>query len=75
MTSNCSLHPLKPLDPSIDPAYQDGPPPRPHIVHLSGVVEIELPFAVLPDRFRRSGTISLESLEEMVERVAEREEE
>jgi len=75
MTSNCSLHPLKPLDPSIDPAYQDGPPPRLHKVHPTGIIEIELPFAILPDRFRRRQTISLESLEEMVERDAEREEE
>ena len=75
MTSNCSLHPLKPLDPAVDPAYQDGPPPRRHRVYSTGVLEIELPFAVLPDRFRRSGMISLENLEEVVERDAEREEE
>lgn len=74
MTSNCSLHPLKPLDPTIDPAYQDGPAPRPHRVHPSGMIEVDLPFAVLPDRFRRGATISLDSLEETVERNAEREE-
>ena len=75
MTSNCSLHPLKPLDPAIDPAYQDGPPPRPHTVHPTGVIEVIWPFAVLPERFRRSALISLDSLEERIERDAEREEE
>src|SRR5262249_48283647 len=27
MMPNCSLSPLKPLDPAVDPAYADGPPP------------------------------------------------
>jgi len=30
MMSNCSLYRLRPLDPAIDPAYQDGTPPPLH---------------------------------------------
>ncbi|MFN8544341.1 MAG: hypothetical protein U0807_09040 [Candidatus Binatia bacterium] len=75
MMSNCSLHPLAPIDPSIDPAYADGPPPRPHPDHAAGVIEIAWPFAQLPERLRRRQTISIETLEDMLERDAEREEE
>ena len=36
MVSNCSLYPLKPLDPAVDPAYRDGPLPFPHRANHAG---------------------------------------
>ena len=40
MMSNCSLYRLRLLDPAIDPAYQDGPPPREHRVSHAGEIVI-----------------------------------
>lgn len=73
MTSNCSLHRLEPLDPRIDPAYQDGPPPLPHRANHAGEIQVAWPVALLPERLRRSRTISIEALEEELERQAQRE--
>ena len=74
MTSNCSLYPLEPLDPAIDPAYADGPPPPAHPVNHAGEVEIDWPVALIPSRLSRFRTISFETLEDELERSAEREE-
>jgi hypothetical protein len=73
MTSNCSLYPLKPLLPEFDPAYTDGPPPPVHRASHAGEVDPSWPFGQLPVRLSRFRTISLETLEEEVERVATRE--
>jgi len=75
MMSNCSRYPLKPLDPAIDPAYQDGPPPRPHKVNHAGEIVVEWPISVIPGPLRRFHTISIEELENEIEREAEIEEE
>ncbi len=74
MTSNCSVHRLRPLDPAIDPAYQDGAPPRPHRPKLRGEIRTELPVALIPPPLGRFHTISLEALEAELEREAIREE-
>lgn len=73
MTSNCSLYPLKPLLPEFDPAYTDGPAPLPHRGRPVGEIDAAWPFGRLPDRLSRFRTISLETLEEEVERAAARE--
>ena len=74
MVSNCSLYPLKPLDPAVDPAYHDGLPPRPRIAKHVGEIGTEWPIGRIPDRLRRLQTISIEALEDAIERDAEREE-
>jgi len=74
MMSNCSLYPLKPLDPAVDPAYADGPPPPEHRVNHAGEIEIDWPVASIPSRLNRYRTISFETLEDELERNAEREE-
>ena len=74
MTSNCSLYPLKPLDPAMDPAYTDGPPPPEHRVNHAGELEIDWPVSHIPSRLNRFRTISFETLEDALEREAEREE-
>ncbi len=73
MTSNCSLHPLEPLDPAIDPAYVDGPPPRPHPATHAGQLDVAWPVARMPSRLSGFETISFETLEDELERAAERE--
>src|SRR5262249_1157433 len=74
MMSNCSLYPLKPLDPAVDPAYADGPPPPAHRVNHAGEIEIDWPVSSIPDRLNRFQTSSFEALEDELERNAEREE-
>ncbi len=74
MTSNCSVHRLRPLDPAIDPAYQDGAPPRPHRPKLQGEIRTDWPVSLIPPPFGRFSTISLEELEDELEREAVREE-
>jgi hypothetical protein len=74
MMSNCSLYPLAPLDPAIDPAYADGPPPPAHRVNHAGEIDVDWPVASIPSRLNRYRTISLETLEDELERSAEREE-
>jgi hypothetical protein len=74
MTSNCSLYPLAPLDPAIDPAYADGPLPLTHRVNHAGEIEIDWPVNLIPSRLNRFRTISFETLEDELERSAEREE-
>jgi hypothetical protein len=74
MMSNCSLYRLRPLDPAVDPAYQDGPAPLPHPVNHSGELTVELPTTLLPFNLAHASTISIEILEEEIEREARREE-
>jgi hypothetical protein len=74
MVSNCSHHRLEPLDPSIDPAYQDGPPPRPHRPRHAGELAVEWPAPWIPPVDGRLSTVSFEALEDALEREAAREE-
>jgi hypothetical protein len=74
MTSNCSLHRLEPLDPALDPAYTDGPPPPPHPPNHAGEIAEDWPVALIPARLNAFQTISFEALEDELERSAEREE-
>lgn len=75
MTSNCSLYPLEPLDPAVDPAYQDGIPPRPRHAQHAGEIVVDWPVARIPEPLRRFHLISIEELDDELEREAEREEE
>ena len=74
MMSNCSLYRLRPLDPGLDPAYQDGPLPQAHRVNHAGEISVELPTAFIPPFLNRYHTISIEELEDEIEREARREE-
>ena len=74
MMSNCSLYRLRPLDPAVDPAYQDGPPPTPHHANHAGEIPIEWPVSLIPPPLARLRTISIEELEDELEREARREE-
>ncbi len=74
MMSNCSLYRLRPLDPGLDPAYQDGPLPLAHPVNHAGEITVELPTAFIPSPLNRFHTISIEELEDEIEREARREE-
>ena len=74
MMSNCSLYALGPLDPAVDPAYQDGPPPPEHRVNHAGELVVEWPGALIPHPLDRFKTISIEELEDEIEREARREE-
>jgi hypothetical protein len=74
MESNCSLYRLKPLDPAVDPAYHDGIPPRPRHPRVAGEIPTAWPVARLPTRLQRLHTISIEDLEDALEREAAREE-
>ncbi len=74
MMSNCSLYRLRPLDPAVDPAYQDGPPPLPHPPRHAGEIRVDWPVASIPPPLARYSTISIEELEDELEREARREE-
>jgi len=74
MMSNCSLYRLRPLDPGLDPAYQDGPPPQAHRVNHAGEISVELPTSFIPPFLNRYHTISIEELEDEIEREARRQE-
>jgi len=71
MMSNCSLHPLAPLDPAVDPAYSDGIPPRPRRAKHDGEIATDWPVPWIPVPLQRAQTISLELLEDEIEREAE----
>lgn len=74
MMSNCSLYRLRPLDPAVDPAYQDGPPPLARHANHAGEIAVEWPVALIRSRLTRFKTISVEELEDAIERDARREE-
>jgi hypothetical protein len=75
MEFHCRTHyPLKPLDPAVDPAYRDGIPPRPRPIRSSGELTVDWPVACIPAGLRRLQTISIEALEDELEREAAREE-
>lgn len=74
MVSNCSLYPLRPLDPAVDPAYHDGPAPRARTANHAGEIVPQWPVARIPPALARQHTISIEVLEEELEREAAREE-
>lgn len=74
MMSNCSLHPLEPLEPAVDPAYADGPLPHVHRVSHAGELAVDWPVSLIPARLSGFQTISFEALEDELERTAEREE-
>ena len=74
MVSNCSLYALKPLDPAVDPAYHDGVPPRRHHPKHAGEIPTDWPVSRIPSTLSRMKTISLEVLEDVLEREATREE-
>lgn len=74
MESNCSLYRLKPLDPAVDPAYHDGVPPRPRHPKPTGEIALEWPVLRIPAALGRLQTISIEALDEALEREAGREE-
>jgi hypothetical protein len=74
MVSNCSLYPLAPLDPAVDPAYHDGAPPRPRHPRHAGEIPVDWPVTRIPNALGRLRTISIEALEDAIEREAKREE-
>src|SRR5262249_13960136 len=78
ITAHCSLEPLlsllKARRPALDPASADGPPPPPRRVNHAGEIEIDWPVSSIPSRLNRFRTISFETLEDELERSAEREE-
>jgi len=75
MEFHCTTHePPKALDPAVDPAYHDGIPPRPRQVNHAGELEVEWPVTRIPSNFQRLQTISIEELEDELEREAAREE-
>jgi hypothetical protein len=71
MTSNCSLYPLAPLDPAVDPAYSDGIPPRPRRTKHEGEIATDWPIPWIPSPLQHQQTISIELLEDEIEREAE----
>jgi len=75
MEFNCSTHyPPKPLDPAVDPAYHDGIPPKPRQASHAGEIATDWPVNRLPSGLSRLQTISIEALEDEIEREAAREE-
>jgi len=74
MESNCSHYRLKPLDPAVDPAYHDGVPPRLRQPKPAGEIALEWPVLRIPAALGRLQTISIEELDEALEREAGREE-
>jgi hypothetical protein len=67
-------YPPKPLDPAVDPAYHDGLPPRPRHANHAGEITIDWPVTRIPAALGRLHTISIEALEDELEREAKREE-
>ena len=74
MESNCSHFRLRALDPAVDPAYHDGTPPRARRVNHAGEIATEWPIVRIPIPLSRLTTISIEALEDELEREATREE-
>jgi hypothetical protein len=85
MTSNLRMHALRDFERELARAYDgDVPPPfywqlpagppRPHGRRHPGEIPTALPYGFIPAAFLRAGAISLEELEELLERRARREE-
>jgi len=75
MEFHCRTHyPPKPLDPAVDPAYHDGIPPRPRHARVSGELVVDWPVVRIPAGLQHLHTISIEALEDELEREAAREE-
>jgi len=74
MVSNASIHPLDPIDPAYDPAYQDGPAPRLRMPRSAGEIPTDRPVPRIPPALDHWDTISLETLEDAIELEAIREE-
>ena len=85
MTSNLGMHAARDLERELMRAY-DGEvpipfywqlpsaPPRSHGRRHPGEIATAMPYGTLPPELVRSHAVSLEQLEEMVERLARREE-
>jgi hypothetical protein len=69
-----SHNPPKAIDPAVDPAYHDGLAPRPRHTKPSGEITLDWPVTRIPPALRRLQTISIEALEDELEREATREE-
>ena len=69
-----SHNPPKPLDPAVDPAYHDGLAPRPRHTNHAGEIDVALPVTRIPAVLQKLQTISIEALEDELEREATREE-
>ena len=75
MEFHSSSHlPPRALDPAVDPAYHDGLAPRARPVNHSGELTVDWPVARIPTALRKLHTISIEALEDELEREAAREE-
>ncbi|HJQ82891.1 MAG TPA: hypothetical protein VKA21_02370 [Candidatus Binatia bacterium] len=74
MEFHSSHYPPKPLDPAVDPAYHDGIPPRPRQARIAGELVVDWPVGRIPAGLQRLHTISIEALEDELEREATREE-
>ena len=85
MTSNLGMHAVRDLERELLRAY-DGEvpipfywqlpsaPPRPHGRRHPGEMATALPYGMLPPELVRSTAISFEQLEDLLERLARREE-
>ena len=71
---SCSHYPPRALDPAVDPAYHDGVAPRARHVNHAGEIAVEWPVTRIPQALRKLHTISIEALEDEIEREAAREE-
>jgi hypothetical protein len=69
-----SHNPPKAIDPDVDPAYHDGLAPRRRLAKPAGEITLDWPVTRIPPALRRLHTISIEALEDEIEREAAREE-
>jgi len=69
-----SHNPPKAIDPSVDPAYHDGVAPRRRVAKPAGEIGLDWPVTRIPSALQRLHTISIEALEDEIEREAAREE-
>jgi len=84
MMSNPGTHAARDLERELVLAYEGEVPqpyywqipaaPIPHTRHHPGEIETALPYASLPTEFLLAAAVSLEELDEVVERQARREE-